>query len=157
MGPPLLELLSAVEERPRVVAMRIERAPGPGGCCRVAVVVLRVVDVVHRELAPDDELLEIGRAVGRIAGRRRLHRKRDRHRRDLAEMQVRAHVRGGTRFGLAPLGSVMRERRTEIVRKPRLRLCGATLEAAHGRYAVVSVEARDQPGHVGEVERVLQL
>ena len=84
--------------------------------------------VVHGEFTPNHKLLEIGGAVLCIPLLRGIDGERDRDGRDLPVMEVGAHMRGGTRLGLAPDGGVMRERTGEIVRQPAFGLSLSALE-----------------------------
>ncbi|KIU01632.1 hypothetical protein QU38_00635 [Staphylococcus aureus] len=93
MGLAGRELPLRVAMRARVVGVLLEGLARPfGHGVRVAVVPLRVEDVVYRELPAHHELLEIGGAVLPVADLGGAHGERDLDGRDLAEMQVGAQV-----------------------------------------------------------------
>src|SRR3712207_9092542 len=58
----------------------------------VGIIVPVVKYVVHRQFAPDDELLQVGRLVLIIPVLGTAHRQRNLYRRDLPEVQKGAHM-----------------------------------------------------------------
>ncbi len=60
LGLPRLQLLPRVDRRADVMAMLRERGARPDRESLPAIVIGAVMDVVHRELAADDHLLEVG-------------------------------------------------------------------------------------------------
>ncbi len=111
--------------------MLVQRLAAPVRHGLQVVVVGLVEDVVHGELAPHHQFLEIGGAVLGVARLGGLDGQRDGDGRDLPVVEVGAHVRGRARLGLAAHRGVMREGAAEIVRQPPLGLGLAALEPLH--------------------------
>ena len=158
VGLPLRQFLLGVELGACIVGMLSERLAGPfRDGAGVVVVALRVEDVVHREFAPDDQLLEIGRAVITVAVLGGADRERDLDRRDVPEMQKRAHMRGRPGLRLVAAGAVAGESILQESLEAPACLGVAAAEPLHRADRGVERQLREKPVRVREVEAAFQL
>lgn len=109
VGLRVLELPASVDEGPAVGGVCRERPPRPGRHTAVAVVIGREIDKVERQLAPDNDLIEVALAVLNASAPCREDLPGNVCRRYLPEMQVGAHMGDIVSFGPHAVRGVTRQ------------------------------------------------
>ena len=151
LGP--LKLILRVTMRAVIGAMMLQRFSSPlRNACKIVVVRLMLHEI-HRQLATDDQFVEVGTPI--IVGRVRFRDgKRDFERRYLPEVQVCRKERDafGSRLpaSFCVVGQILVDERLQTP----LRLLGPTPEPAYGLDALVDRQLAEESWNIGNVGRL---
>ena len=133
---------------PRVRGVVGEGLSGPRRQAGEAVVIRCVVDEIGGQFAPHDQFLKVGVPIGGFNGGLLLEGQGQVERRDLAEVQVRAHAGDVVGLGLVAVARVAAEPLVEKVLEALLGGLRAPGEkAAHRTDAAVDFKTLEQPRH----------